>query len=337
MNYPAIKDGDKVSFTQFASSIRNKREVTLEDGVTINIVRGGIMTDFTGASVLGFQDNPQLMENGITNFRIHERADGTPVFMEGDMVLNKFGHEYVVLAVNNDTFLPSYPKRLSNVNMPDNWMTFKWANELGWKLKEATEEDCNHDDLVDVFAYFLSATKEPKTYTKQEIVEEEAPEEECEHKWECSPGGMTWCLNGCHKIFIRPDIKEAPEEEEDEGWSDGTIPEYLDRIDKKYPVLNGQDITQGAPLKAPEEDEGISIPSGPTVNFGEDRYVRLDDGSVCKVAKKGETYTKQEIVDVLKGKLDILPNATEGAPYGFHQACIGIAKALGISDEELND
>ena len=49
-----------------------------------------------------------------------------------------------------------------------------------------------------------------------------------------------------------------------------------------------------------------------------------------------EFINKQRIVDVLKGKLDILPNATEGAPYGFHQACIGIAKALGISVEELN-
>ena len=164
----------------------------------------------------------------------------------------------------------------------------------------------------------------------------ETPEKECEHKWKCSPGGMTWCLNGCHKIFIRPDIKEAPEEEEDEGWSDGTIPEYLDRIDKKYPVLNGQDITQGAPLKAPEEDEGISIPSGPTVNFGEDRYVRLDDGSVCKVAKKGETYTKQEIVDVLEevrrvGKQDLTPDEE----VGVHVTLRLLSEKLGISYEEL--
>lgn len=49
-----------------------------------------------------------------------------------------------------------------------------------------------------------------------------------------------------------------------------------------------------------------------------------------------KTYTKQEIVDVLKEKLDIFPSATEGAAYGLQQACIGIAKALGISVEELN-
>ena len=73
--YPAIKHGDKSEFV-----CKEKKHAS-----TVNVNNAGAMRVRVGGRdiSLGFQDNPRIMEQGITNFRILERADGLRCIMWG--------------------------------------------------------------------------------------------------------------------------------------------------------------------------------------------------------------------------------------------------------------
>ena len=124
MNYPAIKHGDKVSCTMDGKGYTNIKVNVLDTG-RIDLCFDG------GNRYIGYQDQPRLLGSMVNNFRIHERADGTPVFMEGDIVIDSSGNKCKVLAVNNDSFLASIN---TNHNWIGYWCTFKESQADGYRL-----------------------------------------------------------------------------------------------------------------------------------------------------------------------------------------------------------
>jgi len=210
MNYPAIKAGDKVSF--YYTELP-----TLSMGIdfycTVEISEEGII-HFKNSVIdipAGYQDNPQLMENGIRIFRIHERADGTPVFMEGDVldiiiydtgaevgsfVMKERNGNAKVMYVAGDMF-GYVVESFDGIQ----WMTFNKANSNGWKLKDqedTVEEEttCSCSDIDNPLlicnecAKSMQHYKSEKTYTKQEIVD--VINEELKHTYveDCAVGAV---------------------------------------------------------------------------------------------------------------------------------------------------
>jgi hypothetical protein len=181
MNYPAIKDGDKVSFTYF----ERMEEKTSNTTVRV-VVNGQMYLDTSDKTIfIGFQDNPQLMENGITNFRIHERADGTPVFMEGDVIDNEsIEEERKVLSVNNDVCILSTE---ANEYAAIVW-TFQELRRHGWKLKEPTKEESSDEKI------FQNFDVDKHLFTPENLRELVGKKIEGINSWSVKVDGITYVL-----------------------------------------------------------------------------------------------------------------------------------------------
>ena len=138
--YPAIKSCDKVSFTYKGDNHNGEIGIVVRsDAQDVHKGMIQIFSDDGSNHKVGYQDNPQLMENGIRNFRIHERADGVKVFNKGDIVTDG-EMEDEVLEVFGDSCLLGNP--YSGVTKV--WVTLQWMSLNGWKLKyqeDTVEED----------------------------------------------------------------------------------------------------------------------------------------------------------------------------------------------------
>lgn len=138
--YPTIKHKDKVSCEIHGTKITDARIKIKEDKsvfICQNLKENSdIHTNKMGYKYIwfiGYDDCLEISYNGVTNFRIHERDDGSPVFMYGDEI-EVDGGILTVAGILGDSCLLLDGKEIYG------WYTFEEIVAGGGKLKDSEKK-----------------------------------------------------------------------------------------------------------------------------------------------------------------------------------------------------